>query len=150
MIWRIYDELRWIWVCAVYDVSHLLPQPHPTTFNPTLPHNILSPHHEHPAIPLPLPYHTTPLQGSDANNTSTIRAKCLAEHCAGPENDSQRGGGGGQNYNHNGVGASPGCLLGGAKLPQCLATAAQAITFCASPEKVAQQGGGGGWGGGLR
>ena len=25
---------------AVYDVSHLLPQPHPTTFNPTLSHNM--------------------------------------------------------------------------------------------------------------
>ena len=40
-------------------------------------------------------YHTTPHQGSNANNTSTIRAKCLAEHCVSPENDSQRVGRGG-------------------------------------------------------
>ena len=42
-----------------------------------------------------------------------------------------------------------GVCLGGAKSPKCLATAAQAITFCASPEKVAQRGerrGGGGGG----
>ena len=64
-------------VCAVYDVSHLLPQPHPTTFNPTLSHNMychvttnIQQHRYH--------YHTTPHQGCDANNTSTIRAKCLA------------------------------------------------------------------------
>ena len=46
-------------VCAVYDVSHLLPQPHPTTFHPTLSHNMyyhdttnIQQHHYH--------YHTTP------------------------------------------------------------------------------------------
>ena len=132
------------------DVSHLFPQPHPTTFNPTLSHNMYchltrntQQHH----------YHTTP--GKWCYNTSTIRAKCLAEHCAGPENDSQRGGGGGGgNYYHNGVGqgAAPRdvCWGGGAKLPQCLATAARAITLCAT---LAQRGcvcvcvGGGGGGG---
>ena len=81
-------------VCAVYDVSHLLPQPHPTTFNPTLSHNMychvttnIQQHHYH--------YHTTPHQVSNANNTSTILAKCLAENCASPDNGTQRGGGGG-------------------------------------------------------
>ena len=104
-------------VCAVYDVSHLLPQPQPTTFNPTLSHNMychvttnIQQHHYH--------YHTTPHQVSNANSTSTILAKCLAENCASPDNGTQggRGGGGGtpthffsdrnllwQNYYHNGV-----------------------------------------------
>ena len=48
-------------VCAVYDVSHLLPQPHPTTFIPTLSHNMychvtmnIHLHHYH--------YHTRPHQ----------------------------------------------------------------------------------------
>ena len=77
------------------------------------------------------------------HNTSTIRAKCLAEHCAGPENEQGGGGGGGRrNYYHNrvGQGAAPGmfCLGGGGgELPKCLATAARAINFCANPEKVA-------------
>ena len=62
--------------------------------SPTLSHNMYchlttntQQHHYH--------YHTTPHQGSNADNTSTIRAKCLAEHCASPENDSQRVGRGG-------------------------------------------------------
>ena len=49
-------------VCAVYDVSHLLPQPqpqpHPTTFNPTLSHNMychvttnIQQHHNQYTIP---------------------------------------------------------------------------------------------------
>ena len=80
-------------VCAVYDVSHLLPQPHPTTFNPTLSHNMychvttnIQQHYYH--------YHTTPLV-SNANNTSTILAKCLTENCANPDNGTQGGPGGG-------------------------------------------------------
>ena len=60
-----------------------LTAPYPTTLYCHLTTNTQQ-HHYH--------YHTTPHQGSDANNISTIRAKCLAEHCASPENDSQRGG----------------------------------------------------------
>ena len=70
-------------------------QPHP------IPQHVLSPqwpHHEHPATPLQLPYHTTPHQGSNVNNTSTILAKCIAEHCASPENDIHSGGGGGLTF----------------------------------------------------
>ena len=139
-----------IWVCAVYDVSHHFPQPHSTTFNPTLSHNMYchltrntQQHH----------YHTIPHQ------------KVMLQHFHNPGKMSRwalrrpwkrqstggGGGGGGRNYYyHNGIGqgAAPGCLLGGgAKLPTCLATAARAIHFCASPEKVASGcvcGGGGG------
>ena len=127
-----------------------LTTPYPTTCTVTSPRTP-SKHHYH--------YHTTPHQGSDDNNTSTIRAKCLAEHCASPAGGG--GGGGGwtpthlfrpkyfvANYYHNGVGAgaAPGCLLSRAKLPKCLATAARAITFCGSPEKGRSGGGGGGGG----
>ena len=81
--------------------------PYPTTY-------ILSPHHKHPATPLP--YHTTPHQVSNATNTSTILAKCLAGHCAWKRHSRGRGGGGVlrhietffffplQNYYHNGRG----------------------------------------------
>ena len=109
---------------------HLTP-PYPTTLYCHLTTNTQHQYH----------YHATAHQGSDANNTSTIWAKCLAEHCGSPENDSQRRGGRGQNYYHNGIGggAAPECLLrGGANLPKCLATAARALKHCASPEKVAQ------------
>ena len=44
-------------------------------------------------------YHTTPHQVNNAN-TSTILAKCLAEHRASPKNDTQRGGGGGGALTH--------------------------------------------------
>ena len=104
----------------VYDVSQLLPQPHPATFNATQSHNMychvtmnIQQHHYH--------YHNKPHNVSNANNTSTILAKCLAENCANPDNGTQRGWGGGggglwlrhilsdrnllwQNYYHNGVG----------------------------------------------
>ena len=103
----------------MYDVSHLLPQPHPTTFNPTLSRSIVT----SPRTPSNTTTITIPHQGSDANNTSTIRAKCLAEHCASPENDSQGGGGGGGRYYYNGVGAeaAPGCKLrGGGKFAKII------------------------------
>ena len=69
-------------LCCVWCVPPLAPappnyiQPHP------IPQHVLSPHHEHPATPHH--YHTTPHQVGNANNTSTILAKCLAEHCASP------------------------------------------------------------------
>ena len=135
MVWWIHDKLRWIWVCAVNDVSHFFPQPHPTTFNPTLSHNMYchltrntQQHH----------YHTTP--GKWCYNTSTIQAKCLAEHCAGPEKTIVSGGGGGGNYYHNGVGqgAAPGCVLGGgggiAKM-SCYCCASHKINFAPALKK---------------
>ena len=101
---EIADGLMNLWLitmdmglCCVWRVPPLAPappnyiQPHPIPQHV----HVLSPHHEHPATPLPLPYYTTPGTVSNANNTSTILAKCLAEHCASPENDTQRWGGGG-------------------------------------------------------
>ena len=55
-------------LCCVWCVPPVAPappnyiQPHP------IPQHVLSPHHEHPATPLP--YHTTPHQVSNANSTS--------------------------------------------------------------------------------
>ena len=80
------------WYVLCMTCPHLLPQPHPTTFNPTLFHNMychvttnIQQHHYH--------YHTTSHQVSNANNTSTILAQCLAENCASPDNGTQGGGG---------------------------------------------------------
>ena len=65
--------------CPSPTQLHLTP-PYPTTLHCHLTTNTHQ-HHYH--------YHTTLHQVSDANNSSTIRAKCLAEHCGG-------GGGGGK------------------------------------------------------
>ena len=103
MVWWIHDLLRWIWICAIYDVSHLLPQlhstpPYPTTCtvtSPQTPSNTTTVYH----------YHTTQARPGDANNTSLILAKCLAEHCASPENGISNRDFLWQNYYHkNGVG----------------------------------------------
>ena len=49
-------------VCAVYDVSHLLPQPHPTTFNPPYPTTctVTSLRTSSNTITITIPHHTTP------------------------------------------------------------------------------------------
>ena len=95
---------------------HLTPS-YPTTCTATSPGT--------PSNTTTIPHHTTPHQGSDTNNTSTIRARGGARMFAW-------GGGGGQNCQN-----------------VSLYTAARAIHFCTSPEKVAQRvcvcvGGGGG------
>ena len=56
-----YDGYAWVY--AVYDVSHLLPQPHLTTFNPTLSHNMychLTTNTQQHHYTITIPHHTTP------------------------------------------------------------------------------------------
>ena len=92
--------------------------PSPTQLHSTPPYpttcTVTSPRTSSNTTTITIPHHV-----SNANNTSTILAKRLAENCASPDNGTQRGGGDSetpthffffdrnllwQNYYHNGVG----------------------------------------------